>query len=239
MRQIVEGFERLRLDVHSVVRQFRQLPRRAPRRRSTSACCKQGVIVRPIGGYGMPEHLRVTIGLRIRERALPASAAGRRCTPETSSELVTDVRFRKLAVFGVGLIGGSFALALKQAGAVRRSRRCRPQPGESRARTGARRDRRDRGSDCSARADRRRSGAGRRSGRSRPSACCRRSRRHLAPDAVVTDGGSTKRDVVAAARSALGAKLAAVRPGASDRGRRAVRRGGRQLPICIAVARWC
>jgi histidinol-phosphate aminotransferase len=24
---------------------------------------KQGVIVRPIGGYGMPNHLRVTIGL--------------------------------------------------------------------------------------------------------------------------------------------------------------------------------
>jgi prephenate dehydrogenase len=31
---------------------------------------------------------------------------------------VTDVRFRKLAVFGVGLIGGSFALALRSAGAV-------------------------------------------------------------------------------------------------------------------------
>ena len=31
---------------------------------------------------------------------------------------VTDVRFRKLAVFGVGLIGGSFAMALRQAGCV-------------------------------------------------------------------------------------------------------------------------
>jgi prephenate dehydrogenase len=33
---------------------------------------------------------------------------------------VTDVRIRKLAVFGVGLIGGSFALALRRAGAVAR-----------------------------------------------------------------------------------------------------------------------
>ena len=27
------------------------------------ALLKQGVIVRPIGGYALPEHLRVTIGL--------------------------------------------------------------------------------------------------------------------------------------------------------------------------------
>jgi histidinol-phosphate aminotransferase len=30
---------------------------------------KQGVIVRPIGGYGMPDHLRVTIGLEAENRA--------------------------------------------------------------------------------------------------------------------------------------------------------------------------
>jgi histidinol-phosphate aminotransferase len=29
---------------------------------------RQGVIVRPIGGYGMPEHLRVTIGLESENR---------------------------------------------------------------------------------------------------------------------------------------------------------------------------
>ena len=31
---------------------------------------------------------------------------------------MTDVRIRKLAIFGVGLIGGSFALALRRADAV-------------------------------------------------------------------------------------------------------------------------
>ena len=29
---------------------------------------KQGVIVRPIGGYGLPNHLRVTIGLEAENR---------------------------------------------------------------------------------------------------------------------------------------------------------------------------
>jgi histidinol-phosphate aminotransferase len=35
---------------------------------STASCCKQGVIVRPIGGYGLPKHLRVTIGLEAENR---------------------------------------------------------------------------------------------------------------------------------------------------------------------------
>ena len=40
-----------------------------------SACCKRGVIVRPIGGYGMPAYLRVTIGLESEnERFLDALA---------------------------------------------------------------------------------------------------------------------------------------------------------------------
>jgi histidinol-phosphate aminotransferase len=29
---------------------------------------QQGVIVRPIGGYGLPKHLRVTIGLEAENR---------------------------------------------------------------------------------------------------------------------------------------------------------------------------
>jgi histidinol-phosphate aminotransferase len=29
---------------------------------------KQGVIVRPIGGYGLPNHLRVTVGLETENR---------------------------------------------------------------------------------------------------------------------------------------------------------------------------
>jgi histidinol-phosphate aminotransferase len=46
---------------YPVVRKFHQLPRE-PCGANLSAA-KQGVIVRPIGVYGLPEHLRVTIGL--------------------------------------------------------------------------------------------------------------------------------------------------------------------------------
>jgi histidinol-phosphate aminotransferase len=62
MEQIVSGLKRLG---------WRTSPRMAissPSRWRTlagvnSRLLKQGVIVRPIGGYGMPNHLRVTIGL--------------------------------------------------------------------------------------------------------------------------------------------------------------------------------
>jgi len=40
---------------------------------------RQGVIVRPVGGYGMPDHLRVTVGLpEENERFLAALAAALR-----------------------------------------------------------------------------------------------------------------------------------------------------------------
>ncbi len=56
------------------------------------------MIVRPVGGYGMPDHLRVTIGLpQENERFLAALAAALRFVIE------------RLVVVGVGLIGGSFA----------------------------------------------------------------------------------------------------------------------------------
>ena len=65
--------------LHSLVRQLRHVEIRA----SASArgavfqhLLRQGVIVRPIAGYGMPEHLRVTIGLPAEnERFLAALAA--------------------------------------------------------------------------------------------------------------------------------------------------------------------
>jgi histidinol-phosphate aminotransferase len=40
---------------------------------------RQGVIVRPVGGYGLPDHLRVTVGLpEENERFLAALAAALR-----------------------------------------------------------------------------------------------------------------------------------------------------------------
>ena len=49
--------------------------RSATRRASTNCCCAQGVIVRPVANYGLPEWLRVTVGLpRENERFLAALA---------------------------------------------------------------------------------------------------------------------------------------------------------------------
>ena len=117
----------------------------------------------------------------------------------------------RLAVIGVGLIGGSFALGLKQAGKVSHV----VGVGRSRTNLELARDRRIIDSIASD-----------------PSAAARDADlvlvaapvaqfarifqeigRSLAPGSVVTDAGSTKRDVVAAARSALGARIAQFVPG--------------------------
>ena len=116
------------------------------------------------------------------------------------------ISIQKLVVVGVGLIGGSFALALKAAGGVRRSvgvGRSRANLGQALA-MGAIDDVAD---DLGAAVE----GAdfvlvttpvG-----AMPDVFARIAPK-LAPNAVVTDGGSTKQTVVAAARAALGARIA-------------------------------
>lgn len=62
MAQIVAGLKRLGLEhipSHGNFVTFRA----GDAAKVNQALLRQGVIVRPIGGYGMPEHLRVTIGL--------------------------------------------------------------------------------------------------------------------------------------------------------------------------------
>jgi prephenate dehydrogenase len=117
-----------------------------------------------------------------------------------------SISIQKLVVVGVGLIGGSFALALKAAGGVRRAvgvGRSRANLGQALA-MGAIDDVAD---DLAAAVD----GAdfvlvttpvG-----AMPDVFARIAPK-LAPNAVVTDGGSTKQSVVAAARAALGARVA-------------------------------
>ena len=118
------------------------------------------------------------------------------------------MRFERVAVIGVGLIGGSFALALKQAArpAPRRRRRAAAAPNlDARAASAASID--AIAPDAASRGARRRSGAGRRAGRAVPDdllASCNGTR----PKRSITDAGSTKRDVVAAARAALGDGIA-------------------------------
>ncbi|HEX2567712.1 MAG TPA: prephenate dehydrogenase/arogenate dehydrogenase family protein [Burkholderiales bacterium] len=114
--------------------------------------------------------------------------------------------FQRAAIVGVGLIGGSFALALKQAKACTHIVGC----GRSAANLKLAAER---GIVDSIASD--------------PGAAVRgadlvlvaapvaqfpgifsRMKDHLEKSAVITDGGSTKRDVIAAARAALGARMA-------------------------------
>lgn len=117
----------------------------------------------------------------------------------------------RLAIVGVGLIGGSVALALKRAGAVRHVVGC----GRGRANL----DQALQLGVIDAIAD-------------TPEAAVAgadavllalpvgamadsfaRIATHLRPDALVTDAGSTKQDVVAAARAGLGARIGQFVPG--------------------------
>ena len=62
MAQLARGFERLGLDYIPSVGNFITV-RVGDAARVYGRLLREGVIVRPIAGYGMPEHLRVTVGL--------------------------------------------------------------------------------------------------------------------------------------------------------------------------------
>src|SRR5574340_1801294 len=115
----------------------------------------------------------------------------------------------KLALVGTGLIGGSFALALKQAGAVREVLGVGRNPASlDAARKHGLIDRVAEWSEA---------------GQSdcvllalpvgETEAVLKKLAPHLKADAIVTDAGSTKATVVAAARTALGARCADFVPG--------------------------
>lgn len=114
--------------------------------------------------------------------------------------------FKRIAIFGVGLIGGSFALALKKAGAVQQvvgvgrslaSLQRAQQLGIIDQIAGSVEDA-VRGSDLILIA----------APVAQTAAILSAIQPHLQPGTVVTDAGSTKADVVAAARAVLGDKLA-------------------------------
>jgi histidinol-phosphate aminotransferase len=62
MVQIAEGLKRLKLEYIPSFGNFLSF-RVAGAQPIYQRLLRQGVIVRPIAGYGMPEHLRVSIGL--------------------------------------------------------------------------------------------------------------------------------------------------------------------------------
>lgn len=125
--------------------------------------------------------------------------------------------FRKIAIFGVGLIGGSFALALRKAGAATRIAGV----GRSVASLA-------RAQELGIIDDISVSAADAVAGTelvliaapvAQTEAILASIAPHLQPGTVVTDAGSTKSDVVAAARRALGKKIAQFVPGHPIAGR--------------------
>lgn len=125
--------------------------------------------------------------------------------------------FRKITIFGVGLIGGSFALALKKSGAVgevvgvgrRRETLVRA------ASLGIIDSHTDDVAQAVAGADLVLIAAP----VAQTTALLQAIASHLQPETVVTDAGSTKTDVVLAARAALGSKIHQFVPGHPIAGR--------------------
>ena len=125
--------------------------------------------------------------------------------------------FKKIAIFGVGLIGGSFALALKKSGAVNEVLGVGRRP-ETLARAA------ELGIIDSHTADVAQAVAGAdlvliAAPVAQTASLLHAMAPHLAADTVVTDAGSTKTDVVAAARAALGSKIHQFVPGHPIAGR--------------------
>ncbi|MFL6652970.1 MAG: histidinol-phosphate transaminase [Sulfurifustaceae bacterium] len=63
LRQLADGFRRLKLGFIPSVGNFLTVDFGRPAMPIYEALLHKGVIVRPIAGYGMPNHLRVTVGL--------------------------------------------------------------------------------------------------------------------------------------------------------------------------------
>jgi prephenate dehydrogenase len=125
--------------------------------------------------------------------------------------------FNKITIFGVGLIGGSFALALKKAGAVRSV------VGVGRTQASLERAKElgiiDIVSTNAAEAVRDADLVLIAAPVAQTESILKMIEPHLQAGTVVTDAGSTKTDVVAAARKALGRKIAQFVPGHPIAGR--------------------
>jgi len=125
--------------------------------------------------------------------------------------------FKKIAIFGVGLIGGSFALALKKSGAVGEVIGVgrRPETLVRAASLGIIDSHTDDVAQAVAGADLVLIAAP----VAQTASLLQAMAPHLQPDTVVTDAGSTKTDVVLAARAALGSKIHQFVPGHPIAGR--------------------
>ena len=194
---------------------------------------QQGVIVRPVANYGLPEWLRVTIGLPEENRRFLAALGGR------AGALSRDAAVPSRRPPGAEPPSASCRRRrrpdrrLVRAGAARSAGRCGEVVGVGRGRANLDDALRLGIIDRGVHAD----GDWTRRARRLPTSCCspRRSRSirrcsramagRLGRATIVTDAGSTKQDVIAAARAGAGRRIPALRAGASDRRHRALRRG--------------
>jgi len=75
--------------------------------------CEHGLILRPVGNYGLPDCLRLTVGSE------EANRKGRRGPCRFHETAMSDSAkpiFEKVALLGIGLIGSSMAHAMRRAG---------------------------------------------------------------------------------------------------------------------------
>jgi len=63
LRQLIEGLKRLKLPFIPSVANFITMDIGRPANAAYESLLRKGVIVRPVASYGMPNHLRVTVGL--------------------------------------------------------------------------------------------------------------------------------------------------------------------------------
>ena len=63
MRQLIGAFEELGLEYIPSAGNFICVDFKRPAAAMYEALLRQGVIVRPVANYGMPNHLRITVGL--------------------------------------------------------------------------------------------------------------------------------------------------------------------------------
>ena len=64
MQQLVNAFKRLELGYIPSAGNFICVDMKRPGRDIFNKLLRQGVIVRPVDNYGMPDHIRITIGLQ-------------------------------------------------------------------------------------------------------------------------------------------------------------------------------
>ena len=76
----------------------------------------RGIIARRVASYGLPDCLRITIGLESEMRACVAALADFMGATPVSAEARRAVHFERIALIGIGLIGSSLARVVRRDG---------------------------------------------------------------------------------------------------------------------------